>query len=431
MRVKLSSIALLTFSPAYLSEDTSKMAFLSPVVVSSRKTADLRRATQSTRLSRAPQTVRPLRVCTRATVTAPRPDVNLDKSPSFASGDSDGSISQRIRPRRNRKTGVMRKTVRETSLSAANLVLPLFVHEGANDEAIKSMPGCQRLSESSVLSAVGSAAELGVGHVILFPKIAESLKSNMGDECYNPEGLVPRLVRAIKQAYPQMLVWTDIALDPYSEHGHDGVVSDDNRGDGGLARVLNDATVSQLCLQALCHARAGADVVAPSDMMDGRIGAIRDALDEHGFTDVSIVSYTAKYASAFYGPFRDALDSAPREDGNAPRDKKTYQMDPANIREAEREADLDVAEGADMLMVKPGLPYLDVIRFLREVTDVPIAAYQVSGEYAMIKGAVQNGWLDERQTVLESLMCFRRAGADAILTYYAMQAALWLKDEDQ
>lgn len=407
-----------------------QMAFLPTVTVTSHKTPDLRRGTSVNGLARAPQAARSVRFTTRATATAPISDIEIDTSNSPGLKKSDGSISQRIRPRRNRKTSVMRRTMRETTLSAANLVLPLFVHEGQNDESINAMPGCQRLCEASVLSSVASAQELGVGHVILFPKIPETLKSNTADECYNPDGLVPRLVRTIKRACPLIQVWTDIALDPYSEHGHDGIVSSDTNGDGGRARVLNDATVSQLCRQALCHARAGADVVAPSDMMDGRIGAIRDTLDEHGFTDVSIVSYTAKYASAFYGPFREALDSAPREDGNAPKDKKTYQMDPANIREAEREADLDVEEGADMLMVKPGLPYLDVIRFLREVTDVPIAAYQVSGEYAMIKGAVQNGWLDERQTVLESLMCLRRAGADAILTYYAMQAALWLQDED-
>lgn len=206
------------------------------------------------------------------------------------------------------------------------------------------------------------------------------------------------------------------------------MVSSDSHGDGGKARILNDETIEQLCRQSVCQARAGADVVAPSDMMDGRVGAIRDALDSHGFTDVSIVSYTAKYASAFYGPFRDALDSAPREDSNAPPNKKTYQMDPANGREALVEAALDVAEGADMLMVKPGMPYLDIIYRLKEATSLPISAYHVSGEYAMMKAAAQMGWLDEKDTILESLLCFKRAGADAILTYYAKQAAQWMQD---
>lgn len=352
----------------------------------------------------------------------------LDAKTMLATGGGDGSIDQRARPRRNRKTHVIRRTIRETSLSASNLVLPLFVHNATVDEEIPSMPGCSRLSEASVISTVEDAFALGIGHVILFPKIDEALKSNTADECYNDSGLVPRLVRAIKRAVPEVQVWTDIALDPYSEHGHDGVVSSDRRGDGGRARILNDATVAQLCKQALCHARAGADVVAPSDMMDGRVGEIRDALDSQGYTDVSIVSYTAKYASAFYGPFRDALGSAPKEDGGAPFNKRTYQMDPANIREAEREAMLDMEEGADMLMVKPGLPYADVIARLKDVSELPIAAYQVSGEYAMIKGAVQNNWLDERDAVLESLMCLRRAGADAILTYYAIPAARWLKE---
>lgn len=290
------------------------------------------------------------------------------------------------------------------------------------------MPGCQRHSLDSILSEVQQAQDLGINSVILFPKIPEELKSNAADECYNPDGLIPRAISAIKSKFPSMTVWTDVALDPYSDQGHDGMVSSDSRGDGGKGRILNDETIEQLCRQSICQARAGADVVAPSDMMDGRVGAIRDALDSHGFTDVSIVSYTAKYASAFYGPFRDALDSAPRESSNAPPNKKTYQMDPANGREALVEAALDIAEGADMLMVKPGMPYLDVIYRLKEATSLPVSAYHVSGEYAMMKAAAEKGWLDEKETVLEALVCFKRAGADAILTYYAKQAAQWMHD---
>ena len=415
------------------------MAFLAPIAVIPRnanKLHDRQRSFSGSQIVSRSRIVHARWTATTAAGSPPgaaaidyEPGTLRDVKGLLSFSDGDGGFEQRSRPRRNRKTNVMRRTVRETSLTPANLVLPLFVHDGPNDEPIASMSGCSRLCESSVVATVGRAASLGVGHVILFPKIAESLKSNTADECFNDSGLIPRLVRAIKAAYPRVLVWTDIALDPYSEHGHDGVVSSDSKGDGGRARILNDATVAQLCNQAVCHARAGADIVAPSDMMDGRVGAIRDALDYHGFTDVSIVSYTAKYASAYYGPFRDALDSAPKLDGNAPVNKRTYQMDPANIREAEREATLDEEEGADMLMVKPGLPYLDVVKTLKEVTDLPIAAYMVSGEYAMIKGAVEKGWLDEKDTVLESLMCLRRAGADAILTYHAMQAAQWLREE--
>lgn len=279
-----------------------------------------------------------------------------------------------------------------------------------------------------MLKEVGEAHALGVNSVVLFPKIPDQFKTNTADECFNPNGLIPKAVAAIKNKYPNVSVWTDVALDPYSDQGHDGIVSSDSLGDGGKARILNDETVEQLCRQALCHARAGADVISPSDMMDGRIGAIRGALDSHGFTDVSIVSYCAKYASAFYGPFREALDSAPREDSNAPPNKKTYQMDPANSREALVEAALDIAEGADMLMVKPGMPFLDIIFRLKQETNVPIAAYHVSGEYAMMKAAAQKGWLDEKSSVLESLLCFKRAGADAILTYYAKQAAQWIHE---
>jgi porphobilinogen synthase len=318
--------------------------------------------------------------------------------------------------------------VRENIVRPENFIYPLFIHTKEFNEPIESMPGCERHSVESALREVGEAEALGVRSIVIFPKIPDQFKSNSADECYNPNGLVPQVISAIKQRYPTVSVWTDVALDPYSDQGHDGMVSNDRRGDGGKGRILNDETVEQLCRQAICQARAGADVVAPSDMMDGRIGAIRDALDSHGFTDVSIVAYTAKYASAFYGPFRDALDSAPRESSNAPPNKKTYQMDPANSREALIEAGLDDAEWADMLMVKPGMPYLDIIRLLRDSSPLPIAAYHVSGEYAMMKAAAERGWLDEREAVLESLLCFKRAGADAILTYYAKQAAEWLQE---
>ena len=243
---------------------------------------------------------------------------------------------------------------------------------------------------------------------VLFPKVDDNLKSNRGEEAYNPSGIVPRAVSMLKEALPDSIVCTDVALDPYSSMGHDGIVED--------GRILNDETIEQLCKQSVCQARAGCDVVAPSDMMDGRVGAIRDALDAEGFADVSILAYTAKYASAYYGPFRDALDSHPGFG-----DKKTYQQDPANGREALIECQLDELEGADMLMVKPGLPYLDVILRLKQSTNLPVAAYHVSGEYSMLKAAAERGWLDER-VALETLTCFRRAGADIILTYYAEQA---------
>lgn len=251
---------------------------------------------------------------------------------------------------------------------------------------------------------------------ILFPKVPENLKTNFAEESYNPNGIVPRALALIKTKYPDVIVCTDIALDPYSSMGHDGVVHE--------GKILNDVTVMQLQKQAVMQARAGSDVVAPSDMMDGRIGAIRDALDSEGFTDVSIMAYTAKYASAYYGPFRDALDSHPGFG-----DKKTYQQDPANGREALIETALDVAEGADILMVKPGMPYLDIIYRLKQASHLPVAAYHVSGEYAMLKAAAQKGWLDEKKVVLETMMCFKRAGTDMILTYYAKQAAKWLVED--
>lgn len=284
------------------------------------------------------------------------------------------------------------------------------------------MPGCRRWSLEGLVGQAREAWALGVRSVVLFPAIRESLKTPDAAEAWNPDGLVPRAVRALKVDQPGLCVITDVALDPYNSDGHDGLV---RRGADGGIRVLNDETVALLQRQALCHATAGADIVAPSDMMDGRVGALRKALDGEGFTDVGILAYTAKYASAFYGPFRGALDSAPKEG-----DKKTYQMDPANVREALREAALDESEGADMLMVKPAGPYLDVIGRLRQATTLPLAAYQVSGEYLMLKSAAAAGWIDEEAAVMESLIGIRRAGADAILSYFALDVARRLRVED-
>ncbi len=324
-----------------------------------------------------------------------------------------------IRARRNRRNPAIRGLVRETSLSVDDLILPLFFHEDAENVAIESMPGCVRWSVDGLISEVKTVWEMGIRAVVLFPKIAEKLKSADGSACADDEGLVPRVIKEIKKACPGMCVITDVALDPYSSDGHDGIVE---RGADGSLRILNDETVEVLCAQALSHARAGADIVAPSDMMDGRIGAIRLALDEAGYEETGIMAYTAKYASAFYGPFRGALDSAPKEG-----DKKTYQMDPGNVREAVRELLLDEEEGADIVMVKPAGPYLDVIARLRDETTLPIAAYQVSGEYLMIKTACAGGWLDEKAVVMESLLGIKRAGADMILTYFAKDVAGWTK----
>mmetsp|Transcript_22083 Transcript_22083/g.33696 ORF Transcript_22083/g.33696 Transcript_22083/m.33696 type:complete len:397 (+) Transcript_22083:85-1275(+) len=344
-------------------------------------------------------------------------DPTTGSQPAVIRNNQDGVwVQQRARPRRNRKSAAIRSMVRENIVTPANFIYPLFIHDETTNTQIPSMPGCERHSLESMLKEIGEATEQGVNTFILFPKVADELKTNLGVEAYNPEGIVPRAIRMIKEAYPDSVVCTDVALDPYSDQGHDGIVEN--------GKILNDETINQLCKQVICQARAGADVVAPSDMMDGRVKAIRDALDSEGFTNVSILSYTAKYASAYYGPFRDALDSHPGFG-----DKKTYQQDPANGREALIEAALDAAEGADMLMVKPGMPYLDVIRRLKDNSPLPIAAYHVSGEYAMIKAACEKGWLNERDVVLETLMCFKRAGADIILTYYAKQAATWLNED--
>lgn len=318
------------------------------------------------------------------------------------------------RPRRNRKSAGVRNLVREVTLSADDFVYPLFLHEGDDNQEIEAMPGCKRWSLEGLVQEAGEALELGVGAVVLFPAIDDSLKNKTADESWNDDGLIPRAIKALKAAHPELIVITDVALDPYNIDGHDGVVRD--------GEIVNDETVEILSKQALCHARAGADIVSPSDMMDGRVAAIREILDGEGFENVSIISYTAKYASAYYGPFRGALGSAPKNG-----DKKTYQMDFANVRESIREALLDEEEGADMLLVKPAGAYLDIIVRLKEVSTLPIAAYQVSGEYLMIKSASQAGWLDEKAVIIESLTAIKRAGADVIMTYFAKDAAAILK----
>lgn len=325
------------------------------------------------------------------------------------------------RPRRNRKSAAVRGLMRETTLAASHLIYPMFVQDGEENTPIPSLPGCTRWCVDDIASECARLFALGIHCVDLFAVVPEEKKDAAGSEAWNPDGVVPRAIKAIKALVPQMCVMTDVALDPFNTYGQDGIVREYENGD---YEILNDETVEALCRQALCHAQAGADIISPSDMMDGRVAAIRAALDAEGFINVSILSYTAKYASAFYGPFRGALGSAPKFG-----DKKTYQMDPANRREALREAMLDAQEGADMLMVKPATMYLDVIAELRRTTDLPIAAYHVSGEYLMIKAAAASGWLDERSCMLESLISIRRAGADMILTYAAPQVAEWLADE--
>lgn len=326
--------------------------------------------------------------------------------------------SLRTRPRRLRRDDFSRRLVRETRLTPDDLILPVFVHERPGREAIASMPGVERLSIDELLLVAGEAAALGIPALALFPVTPPTAKSLDAAEAWNPQGLAQRAVRALKAAYPQLGVITDVALDPFTTHGQDGLIDDSGY-------VVNDATVEALVKQALSHAEAGADIVAPSDMMDGRIGAIRDALEAAGFVQTRILAYSAKYASAFYGPFRDAVGSA----GNLGKGgKHTYQMDPANGDEAIREVELDLDEGADLIMVKPGLPYLDIVRRVKQSFGVPTFAYQVSGEYAMLKAAAQNGWLDERACVLEALLAFKRAGADAILSYHALAAARWLRE---
>ena len=323
------------------------------------------------------------------------------------------------RLRRMRKHEFNRSLIRENSLSASDLIYPLFIVEGENKRVeIDSMPGIERLSIDQLLVEAKEIVDLKIQAIALFPVISSEKKSLEAEESYNSDGLIQRAVRELKRNFPKLAVITDVALDPYTSNGMDGITD-------SKEYVLNDETVEILIKQAISHAQAGADIVAPSDMMDGRIGAIRNALEEAGFIHTNILAYSAKYASAFYGPFRDAVGSASNL-GKA--DKKTFQMDPSNSNEAIREVELDIAEGADMVMIKPGLPYLDIVSNVKQTFGVPTFAYHVSGEYAMLKAASQNKWIDEKQTVLETLLCFKRAGADAILTYYAKDAAKWIQD---
>ena len=325
------------------------------------------------------------------------------------------------RPRRLRNDLFSRKLIREHRVSVDDLIFPMFVIEGKNvKEPIDSMPGISRLSIDNLIIEARQCYEIGISAIALFPVIATKLKTPHAEESFNDVGLIPRAVIALKKVLPDLGIITDVALDPYTSHGQDGLLDENNK-------ILNDETVDVLVKQALSHARAGADVVAPSDMMDGRIGKIRSGLEDHNFTNTKILAYSAKYASAFYGPFRDAIGSTKSLGASS---KETYQMDPANSDEALHEVGIDIDEGADIVMVKPGLPYLDIIYRVKQTFSKPTFAYQVSGEYAMIKAACQNNWLDERSVVLESLLSFKRAGADAILTYFAKQVAEYLQEKD-
>jgi len=331
--------------------------------------------------------------------------------------DTLGRYPQR-RMRRLRRDDFSRRMVREHELTPDDFIYPVFVVEGSGVvQPVPSMPGVSRLSLDRLIPVAERCLSLGIPALALFPAIEPSLKTPDGVEAVNPAGLIPRAVQALKRQFPELGVMTDVALDPYTSHGQDGILDAENR-------ILNDETVAILCKQALTQAEAGVDIVAPSDMMDGRVGALRAALDQQGFIHARIMAYSAKYASAFYGPFRDAVGSAANL-GKA--NKMTYQMDPANGAEALWEVGLDLAEGADMVMVKPGMPYLDIVRRVKDRYAVPTFVYQVSGEYAMLKAAFQNGWLDERMCVLEALLAFKRAGADGVLTYFAMDAAQWLR----
>ena len=325
-----------------------------------------------------------------------------------------------IRNRRLRSSAALRELVQENQLSVDDFIVPLFVVEGENiKEEILSMPGQYRMSIDILQQEIKELTHLELKAVLLFTKVSDALKDNEGVEAWNQDGLMQRAIKAVKATNQDMLVLTDVALDPFSIYGHDGIISN--------GKILNDSTVEALCKMSVSHARAGADLVAPSDMMDGRIIEIRRALDDEGFEDVGILSYAAKYASAFYGPFRDALDSAPVDAQDIPEDKKTYQMNPANRIEAVKEALMDQDEGADILMVKPGLPYLDIVREVKNAVQLPVAVYHVSGEYAMLHAAAQKGWIDYEKAYLEQLMCFKRAGADLIATYFAKEAARHLR----
>ncbi|PLS67670.1 MAG: porphobilinogen synthase [Cyanobacteria bacterium M5B4] len=316
------------------------------------------------------------------------------------------------RPRRLRRSPALRRLVRENVLTTNDLIYPLFVMEGENNVVeVPSMPGCFRFTTDRLIQEVKEVYELGINAIALFPVVPEEKKDNSGTESFNPDGLIQQTIRALKQEVPAVLIFSDVALDPYTTHGHDGVL-------GADGEILNDETVGVLVQMAVSHAQAGADFVSPSDMMDGRIGAIREELDQNGYDRVGILAYSAKYASAYYGPFRDALGSAPKSG-----DKKTYQMDCANSREAIKEVYLDIEEGADLVMVKPALAYLDIIRDVKLATDVPVVAYNVSGEYAMVKAADRMGWIDGKKVMLETLLSMKRAGADIILTYFAKEVA--------
>ncbi len=343
----------------------------------------------------------------------------VKKSPSAPSGTATtGPVAAypRTRMRRNRADDWTRRMVAENVLTPADFIWPVFVHDGASPVAIDSMPGVERQTVESLVAAVGEAKSLGIPAIAIFPATETALRTDDGREAYNPDNLVCRSVRAVKSAHPDIGVMCDVALDPFTDHGHDGLVRD--------GKIINDETVEALIKQALVQADAGCDIIAPSDMMDGRIGAIRDALEGANHKNVRIMAYAAKYSSAFYGPFRDALGSS----GHLKGDKRTYQMDPANGDEALREVALDIAEGADMLIVKPGMAYLDIVHRVKTEFGLPTFAYQVSGEYAMLKAAALNGWLDDERVMMESLMAFKRAGADGVLTYFAVAAATILND---
>ncbi|MCP1676868.1 porphobilinogen synthase [Natronocella acetinitrilica] len=326
-----------------------------------------------------------------------------------------------VRMRRMRRDPFSRRLMREHRLTTDDLIYPMFVLPGDDRrEAVESMPGVERLSVDLLLGELESVVELGIPAITLFPVIPEDRKSDKAEEAYNPEGLVPSAIRAIKEQFPDLGVITDVALDPYTSHGQDGLIDDDGY-------VVNDATIDVLVRQSLCHAEAGADILAPSDMMDGRVGQMREALEAADYHNVRILSYAAKYASSYYGPFRDAVGSAGNLGGGG---KHSYQMDPANGDEALREVALDLEEGADMIMIKPGLPYLDVVRRVKDTFGAPTFVYQVSGEYAMLMAAARNGWLDEKSCALEALVSMKRAGADGILTYFAKRAAMWLRETE-
>ena len=325
------------------------------------------------------------------------------------------------RHRRLRQNESIRSMIRENHLSTNDFIYPLFIAEGKDIKVeIPSMPGIYRNSLDNVVKEAKEAWDLGIKSVNLYCKVSDTLKDNTGKEAWNPNGLMQNTIKAIKDVSPEMIIMPDVALDPYSIYGHDGIIEN--------GRVVNDATVDALVRMSLSHAEAGADFLAPSDMMDGRIGAMREALEENGFDNVGIMSYAAKYASSFYGPFREALDSAPVDNQDVPKDKKTYQMDFHNAEEALREAIADVEEGADILMVKPGMAYLDIVKLIKDNLQVPVSVYQVSGEYAMIKAAAEKGWIEHDKIMLETLTCMKRAGADLITTYFAKEAARLLND---